>query len=82
MTSPRNPLRDDPPWLPMETAPHDGSTIVGLYENGDEVELSWASEGRTCMLASVAPGAGTFGPGWEDIENRLVADTPIAWRKP
>jgi hypothetical protein len=66
---------------PMETAPRDGTPIVGLYD-GDGLDdgclMRWSEE-RQCMLAGYAGGYGYFGPGWEDCENHLIVDTPIAW---
>lgn len=69
----------DTDWLPMDEAPTDGSPIIGNFEHGEEVEIRWAEE-RRCMLASVAPGAGLFGPGWEDTYNGLYMDDPQSWR--
>lgn len=64
----------------METAPRDGSVIIGLYD-GVETRVRWAEE-RRCMLSVVASGAGTFGPGWEDVTDLLVVDDPSRWRQP
>ena len=65
-------------WEPLATAPKDGRTIIGLYDDG-ECEIRWADL-RRCVLATVAPGAGEYGPGWEDLENCLPVDAPSAWR--
>ncbi len=71
--------------LPIATAPRNGRAIIGIWPDGSELEIRW-SEQRRCMLAyspGAAPGAGTFGAGWEDVENGLVADldgAPIGWR--
>lgn len=62
----------------MRNAPKDGSIIIGVYHDG-EIEIKWSND-RRCMLASVAPGAGIFPPGWEDIENGLPIDEPLSWR--
>ncbi len=67
-------------WKPIEDAPCDGSPIIGIYPDGSEVELRWA-ESRRCMLAGTGGGNGYFGAGWEDTENRLIANTPILFRR-
>jgi hypothetical protein len=66
---------------PIDTAPQDGTPIIGVYgtDPREECELRWAEE-RHCVLASVAPGAGLFGPGWEDTLNGLAAEDPLWWR--
>lgn len=63
---------------PMETAPRDGTPIIGLYDGDGDCMIRWA-EDRQCMLAGIAGGNGYFGPGWEDCENHLIVDEPIAW---
>lgn len=65
-------------WQSIETAPRDGTEIVGRYGD-NEVEIRWARE-RQCMLAGIGGGNGYFGPGWEDTYNSLIADPPDAWR--
>lgn len=64
-------------WMSMHNAPRDGRWILGLYDDGKMV-IRWADR-RRCVLATVAPGAGEFGPGWEDQENGLPVDPPHAW---
>jgi hypothetical protein len=61
----------------MDTAPRDGTTIVGIYSDA-EIPIRW-SERRVCMLAAAGGGSGRFGPGWEDVHNGLIVDDPIAW---
>jgi hypothetical protein len=65
-------------WRPMSSAPQDGTTILGRYDDR-AIPIRWA-EDRVCMLASTASGAGAFGPGWEDVDNGLYIDAPEAWR--
>lgn len=67
-------------WQPMETAPEDGTEILGLDEGGNEFEFRYA-ETRQCMLAGIGGGNGYFGPGWEDVYNGLIIDTPIKWKE-
>lgn len=64
-------------WRSMDTAPRDGTTIVGLC-NDEEVPIRWA-EARSCMLATSGGGAGSFGPGWECAFNGLIVDDPVSW---
>lgn len=67
-------------WQPMETAPEDGTEILGWYGDDDECEIRYA-ERRQCMLAGSGGGNGYFGPGWEDVFNGLIVDTPIKWKE-
>ncbi len=62
-------------WKPIGTAPKD-RWIDGLYEEGPET-IRW-SDDRACMLGR---RAGAYPPGWEDEENHLPVDSPIAWRE-
>lgn len=67
-------------WHSMVSAPRDGSTIVGLYEDG-ECNAYW-SDRPVCMLGSRCGG---FPPGWavphgEDADFNLPLDPPLAWR--
>lgn len=67
-----------PGWLSMDTAPTDGTPVVGLVE-GESVEVRWAEEPR-CMLAVFSGGVGAFPPGWEDTFNGLASPEPTAWK--
>lgn len=67
-------------WQPMETAPKDGTYIIGLYDDGAEDIICW-EEQRRCMLAWQNPGAGECGEGWESkIAGGLPVDPPKAWK--
>ncbi len=44
-------------WQPMDTAPTDGTEILGWYGEGDECEIQFA-ERRQCMLAGGSGGNG------------------------
>lgn len=65
-------------WQPIETAPMDGTEIIGKYEDG-EYEIRW-SETRRCILAGIGGGNGYFGEGWEDVFNGLIIDEPKQWK--
>jgi hypothetical protein len=66
-------------WASMPDAPRDGRVVEGRYDNGEIVRIRWA-EDRVCVLSTEAPGAGQFGPGWEDEANGLYVDDPESWR--
>lgn len=68
-------------WLPMDTAPRDGTTIMGKYPDGEE-PIRW-SERPVCMLGNRCGG---FPPGWAtppygDVDANLPMDPPEAWRE-
>lgn len=67
-------------WHSMADAPRDGTVIDGYYGADEIVRIRWSAE-RVCMPASTAPGAGGFGPGWEDDANHLYMDDPTGWRE-
>lgn len=65
---------------PIETAPKDGTVIVGIYEDREEDHVVWL-ESRQCMLSSVARGAGECGKGWASaLCDFLPVDPPVYWR--
>ena len=55
-------------WLPISTAPRDGSTIRVLHQCGEVGVACW-TESRCC--AGAPNPNGYFGPGWEDPNERL-----------
>jgi hypothetical protein len=65
---------------PIDTAPRDGSEIVGVYESGEEVSMFW-SENPVCMLGS---RCGSFPEGWattgQETDRNLPIDEPMYWR--
>lgn len=69
----------DETWEHVDTAPTDGSTIIGLYPDG-ECEIFW-SDGPVCILG---PRCGSFPEGWAtcggDTDHNLPVDPPIKWR--
>lgn len=66
-------------WQPMATAPRDGSSIVGKYED-TECMIRWSNR-PVCMLGSVNGG---HPPGWatdgSETDSNLPMDIPDAWR--
>ena len=67
-------------WLDMESAPKDGESIIGLYEDG-ESHIFW-SERPVCMLGSRCGG---FPSGWAtdgtETDYNLPMDAPLKWRE-
>jgi len=65
----------------IETAPRDGTEIIGIYDNGDEVAIVW-SERPVCILGHRAGG---FPEGWatsgRDTDGNLPMDEPEYWRE-
>lgn len=66
----------------ISTAPRDGSEIVGVYENGEEVSMFW-SERPVCMLGAINGG---FPEGWAatgaETDRNLPIDEPPYWKEP
>lgn len=65
---------------PIETAPKDGDSIIGIYDDGAECAIMW-SERPVCMMGSRAGGhpAGWATDGTETDYN-LPMDAPRYWR--
>lgn len=55
-------------YRPMDTAPRDGTIILG-HINGEDVRIQWVHE------------RDRLGPGWQDIEHKIAGlDEPEGWR--
>ena len=65
-------------WQPMETAPRDGTSIVGKYPD-TECMIRW-SDRPVCMLGPINGG---YPAGWatdgSETDRNLPMDTPEAW---
>ena len=59
-------------WHPMDTAPEDGTTVLGRYDE-DEIEVRWATR-RTRWSGD------HLGPGWVAVVDGLYIDEPQCWR--
>lgn len=65
----------------IEFAPKDGSTIIGIYDEG-EFLIFW-SDRPVCMLGPINGG---FPAGWataheSDTDSNLPMDEPDQWRE-
>ena len=79
MTRPDNMGADGSGWMPISTAPKDGTHLRVAYDgdfSNPEDGVYWQSEGRCCMLGS---RAGAFPPGWSSSEVGLPVDPPTHW---
>lgn len=65
-------MQPDAQWLPVETAPRDGTRVFLLvdFDHGPEVRgAAWVVN----RLSVISPGYdGYAGPGWMDVENGWV----------
>ena len=65
----------------LDSAPQDGTPIIGLYDGADECEIYW-SDRPVCMLGERCGG---FPAGWathgNDTDFNLPMDAPEAWRE-
>lgn len=71
-------LKDE--WQKMVSAPKDGTTIEGLYDEGDIALICW-SQRPVCMGGPTVYNK----PGWatapeSDTDTNLPMDTPLLWR--
>lgn len=66
-------------WMPIETAPKDGTPIKVLYADGlTEEGVWWQAEGRCCVLGS---RAGSLPSGWTSTEaGNLPVDDITHWQ--
>ena len=65
----------------MDSAPLDGTTIVGIYEDGEC--LIFYSDNPVCILGS---RNGSFPAGWAtapeaDVDTNLPMDEPDGWEE-
>lgn len=72
---------DNMNYQPMNTAPKDGQTIIGLYDDGTEARIFW-SDRPVCMLGNRCGG---FPEGWatdgSETDYNLPMDEPLKWRQ-
>ena len=65
----------------INTAPKDGTTIIGVWDDGEEFLMFW-SERPVCMLGSRNGG---HPPGWatagDNVDSNLPVDEPPFWRR-
>lgn len=57
----------------METAPRDGSEIIGIHEDGTKEPIFW-NEDRYCMLGR---RAGSYPPGWSSADETVDRNLPL-----
>lgn len=62
-------------WEPVDDAPHDGTPLDVLYEDGTSETGAYWAETRQCMLGA---RAGERGPGWVSVQcgHLPVGDDP------
>lgn len=74
-------MSDCDSWKPIESAPKDGTKILGKYSHdGSVVEMFW-SKRPVCMLGNINGG---FPAGFAtcslDTDYNLPLDTPDFWK--
>lgn len=58
---------------PINTAPVDGTEIIGVYKDGTEELIFW-NDHRYCMLG---PRNGSFPPGWSPASDGVDSNLPL-----
>ena len=59
--------------MPIETAPRDGSEIIGIYKDGTEELIYW-NEDRYCILGR---RNGSYPPGWSPAADGIDSNLPL-----
>ncbi|MCU1687813.1 MAG: hypothetical protein JWQ81_8552 [Amycolatopsis sp.] len=77
MTTTIQPATEHEPdtWQPIDTAPEDGTVILGRYDEG-EAEIRWAT--HRAALGGLSRTA--LGAGWVSTDDGFYIDPPQCWQ--